>query len=287
VGATYYILVHGGTGTQGATGTTTLTLGDLGPCGGAIGCLPLGGCCVGGVCTLQTQPGCVSLGGSYLGDNSNCGDGVGPTYEYTSTPGLGIPDNQCTTVGFVSDSLNVSDSFVVGDVNVRVQITHTFLGDLRIRLTKDSTVVAVWERQCGGNDNMDVTFDDEGTTVVCATPTIGTYRPAGTGAGPLSLFDGINSSGTWTLQVCDAAGADVGTVNSWTLILREQDGSICGAPCPADWDGNNQVEVADIFAFLGDWFAGIPAATNFGGTPGVPAIFAYLAEWFAHGIGPC
>jgi subtilisin-like proprotein convertase family protein len=286
-GATYYILVHGGTGTQGATGTTTLTLGDLGSCSGAVGCLPLGGCCVGGVCTLQTQPGCAALNGSYLGDNINCGDGVGPTFEYTSTPGLGIPDNTCTTTGFVSDSLVVPDNFTVGDVNVRVQITHTFIGDLRIRLSKGSTTVAVWERQCAGNDNMDVTFDDEGTTVVCATPTVGTYRPAGTGAGPLSLFDGINSAGTWTIEICDGAGVDVGTLNSWTLSLREQDGSLCSASCPEDWDGNGQVEVIDIFAFLTDWFNGVPAAQNFGGTPGVPAIFAYLGAWFAHGIGPC
>ncbi|MBX3406440.1 MAG: proprotein convertase P-domain-containing protein [Phycisphaeraceae bacterium] len=287
-GATYYILVHGGTGTQGAFGTTTLTLGDLGSCSGAIGCLPLGGCCIGGVCSLQTQPGCAALNGSYFGDNTNCGDGVGPTYEYTSNNPLAIPDNTCTTTGFVSDSQVVSDSFVVGDANVRVQLTHTFIGDLRIHLTNGTVTVAVWERQCAGNDNMDVTFDDEGVTVVCATPTVGTYRPAGVGAGPLSLFDGQPSAGTWTLRVCDGAGADVGTVSSWTLILREQDGSLCGAPtCPADWDGNNTVEVNDIFAFLGDWFAGTPAATNFGGTPGVPAIFAYLTAWFAHGIGPC
>ncbi|MBX3403300.1 MAG: hypothetical protein KF699_07815 [Phycisphaeraceae bacterium] len=59
------------------------------------------------------------------------------------------------------------------------------------------------------------------------------------------------------------------------------------ASCPADWDGNTQVEVADIFAFLGSWFAGDPAAQNFGGTPGVPAIFAFLGAWFAHGVGPC
>ncbi len=60
-----------------------------------------------------------------------------------------------------------------------------------------------------------------------------------------------------------------------------------GNPCPADWDGNTNVEVADIFAFLSDWFNNDPDAYNFGGTPGVPAIFAYLGEWFAHGVGPC
>jgi hypothetical protein len=41
------------------------------------------------------------------------------------------------------------------------------------------------------------------------------------------------------------------------------------------------VQVADIFAFLGAWFQGVPAAVHFGGVPGVPAIFAFLNAWFA------
>ncbi|MBX3405009.1 MAG: SUMF1/EgtB/PvdO family nonheme iron enzyme [Phycisphaeraceae bacterium] len=51
--------------------------------------------------------------------------------------------------------------------------------------------------------------------------------------------------------------------------------------CPADYDCNGLRDVPDIFAFLADWFAGVPAAFNFGGTPGVPAIFAFLTAWFA------
>ncbi len=53
------------------------------------------------------------------------------------------------------------------------------------------------------------------------------------------------------------------------------------ASCAADFDGNGQREVADIFAFLSAWFDGDPAAYEFGGTPGVPAIFAFLSAWFA------
>jgi hypothetical protein len=51
--------------------------------------------------------------------------------------------------------------------------------------------------------------------------------------------------------------------------------------CRADFDRNGVREVTDIFAFLAAWFAGAPAAYEFGGTPGVPAIFAFLTEWFA------
>jgi hypothetical protein len=52
--------------------------------------------------------------------------------------------------------------------------------------------------------------------------------------------------------------------------------------CLADHDGNGVAEVADIFAFLADWFAGAPAGDALGdGGNGVPDIFAFLAAWFA------
>ncbi len=248
--------------------------------------IPTGGCCIASVCTVRPEAECIAAGGSYRGDNTNC-ESNGTSHDYSSTPFLAIPDNTCATTGFVSDSLNVPDNFVVGDVNVRVQITHTFIGDLRIRLLHGATTVAVWERACLANDNMDVTFDDEGVAAVCASPTVGTYTPTGTGAGSLSSFDGQSSSGTWTLEVCDGAGIDTGTLDSWTLTLREQ-GSVCGpAFCDADWCRDGSVGVPDIFCFLSDWFAFVPAARCYGGTCGVPAIFSFLSIWFATGQGPC
>ncbi len=57
--------------------------------------------------------------------------------------------------------------------------------------------------------------------------------------------------------------------------------------CDADWCHNGTVEVPDIFCFLSDWFAYVPAARCFGGACGVPAIFAFLATWFSTGMGPC
>ncbi len=60
-----------------------------------------------------------------------------------------------------------------------------------------------------------------------------------------------------------------------------------GTPCVADWNQDDVVGVPDLFAFLSDWFAEVPAAVGFGGDFGVPAIFAFLTAWFAHGVGPC
>ena len=55
----------------------------------------------------------------------------------------------------------------------------------------------------------------------------------------------------------------------------------------ADWCGDTNVGIDDIFCFLSDWFAMDYDARNYGGTEGVAAIFAFLGNWFAWGIGPC
>ncbi|MBX3407352.1 MAG: hypothetical protein KF869_11380 [Phycisphaeraceae bacterium] len=72
-----------------------------------------------------------------------------------------------------------------------------------------------------------------------------------------------------------------GQIEAYDAALVILPGGAPTPPCAADFDGNGQVQVADIFAFLSAWFANEPAAINFGGTPGVPAIFAFLAAWFA------
>jgi subtilisin-like proprotein convertase family protein len=284
LGETYYILV---TNDTSGTGQFELSVTDDGP----FGCQPTGGCCTAGVCSLNTEALCLAGGGSYLGDGTNC-DGNGPVTAYTSTPFLSIPDNQCVASGFVTDTIVVPDNVAIADINVRVQVTHTFIGDLRIRLTNGVTTVSLWERICGTNANMDVTFDDEGAVLVCGTePTVGTFVPSGTGAGSLSSFDGQMSAGNWTLEICDGAGADLGTLDFWELTIREQDPNTCpGGPafCDADWCQDGSKSVADIFCFLADWFALDPEARTYGGagTP-VQAIFAWLAVWFATPNGPC
>jgi hypothetical protein len=52
--------------------------------------------------------------------------------------------------------------------------------------------------------------------------------------------------------------------------------------CRADFDGENGVEVSDIFAFLSAWFA-LDSAADIDGdnTIAVPDIFAFLSLWFA------
>jgi subtilisin-like proprotein convertase family protein len=58
-------------------------------------------------------------------------------------------------------------------------------------------------------------FDDEAVTPISAgaAPFTGSFRPYE----PLSAFDGEHLSGTRTLKIVDNAGADTGSLNSWSL----------------------------------------------------------------------
>jgi hypothetical protein len=64
-------------------------------------------------------------------------------------------------------------------------------------------------------------FDDFSDTAIGsgAAPFTGTFRPAQ----PLGYFTGLSGSqvnGTWTLELHDNAGADTGTLNSWSLSFE-------------------------------------------------------------------
>ncbi len=103
------------------------------------------------------------------------------------------------------------------DLDVNLDITHTFDGDLDAALISPSGKrVQLFSRVGGSGDNfLGTTFDDEAATSVnaAAAPFTGRFRPAQ----PLSAFDGDDPNGVWQLQVTDHAGGDVGTLNSWSL----------------------------------------------------------------------
>jgi subtilisin-like proprotein convertase family protein len=166
-----------------------------------------------------------------------------------------IPDND--PAGAVS-TLNVSGSNCgsLADVNVTLQITHPFVGDLAIVLTNVPTgrSALLFAGSCGGDDNLNAVFDDQAATDVQCPPS-GTFKPAN----PLSVFNGINPDGAWTLQVMDLASGDVGTLDWWGLdltcgtaalnILKTGPGSSMGNveanPGPLTWYGSEGQSVYD------------------------------------------
>jgi subtilisin-like proprotein convertase family protein len=106
----------------------------------------------------------------------------------------------------------------VTDVNVSLNITHSYVSDLAVSVTRNGSgkSAQLFERSCDDNAyaNLTAMFDDEAPTAVQCPPN-GAYIPSS----PLNVLDGINATGTWTLSVTDNATLDTGTLNSWGITL--------------------------------------------------------------------
>ena len=111
-------------------------------------------------------------------------------------PNLAIPDRD--PAGVVS-RVFMSDAGQVKDIKIFVDIAHTYIGDLIVRLTGPQGVrVDLHNRDGGGADNLVQTFTLE------SVPS-------------LAAFLGTAIKGTWTLEVSDHAQYDTGHLRKWTL----------------------------------------------------------------------
>lgn len=162
---------------------------------------------------------------------NGCGSGpASATASFTTgqsicdTANVAIPDNNATGV---SRSLVINDSGVISDLDVAVQITHSWVGDLQLALRHEpsGTLVQLVDRPgvpasssgCSSND-IDAILDDAAASTAEAACAAG---PAIAGrlspTAPLSAFNGLPLAGTWTLQAADRAGADTGSLVRWCL----------------------------------------------------------------------
>ena len=177
----------------------------------------------------------------------------------------------------------------IADVNVDVNITHTWVGDLRIKLHHNGTDVVLWGvRTCQANDGLIATFDDAGSPVACAMPTTGSITPITTGGGNLSAFNGMDPAGIWTLTILDTfASLENGTFNNWSLTVEtvtvlpfSEDTNANSIPddCECntqrgDMNGDGIVNALDIQAFLDAYLVRYSACADMYGN-GPPLIAA-------------
>lgn len=128
--------------------------------------------------------------------------------EVGEAPGVMIPDN--TTAG-IERTLAVTGAGKVGELQVAVDITHTYIGDLQVSLVSPKGTVATLHARAGGaSDNL-----------------IATYASANVAA--LQAMIGETCAGAWKLRVADLDRADIGKLNRWSLRLVRQ----AAAPVPA------------------------------------------------------
>jgi subtilisin-like proprotein convertase family protein len=158
---------------------------------------------------------------SAIGDQANRSTSSQQLASICSAPNRPIPDK-----GTLIDTITVPDTGVLSDLDVYLDIQHTYVGDLTITLihTDNSGPASLIDRLgCGGSD-IDVTINDEGPdgNVISQcedAPAIHGNRVGGNPAGPvLSAFDGNEFVGEWVLTIKDNNRGDQGTLVKWCLI---------------------------------------------------------------------
>jgi subtilisin-like proprotein convertase family protein len=137
---------------------------------------------------------------------------------YTSSDSVPIPDYPGDTAESV---IHVRDAVTIQDINIFVDIHHTWMRDLRISLTVSNgpgEVVLLDLLPMDSVVNLSGWFDDEaGASILQAdTPLIGSWRPVET----LRVFQGRSAAGDWTLRVYDRFRLDSGYIAGWRINVN-------------------------------------------------------------------
>ncbi|MBA7691263.1 hypothetical protein ES703_99806 [subsurface metagenome] len=154
---------------------------------------------------------------------------AGQVYIYDGEFDLPIPANLDDTRGWMADAIiEIPDHYMVSDLDVRINITHTNVFDLQIFLQSPAgtrmclNMYNPFDEYFEGANYTQTIFDDEAETAIegAEPPFTGRFRPrAIDAANLLEIFDGENVNGLWRLQIYDAFYWDTGTLDSFDLII--------------------------------------------------------------------
>ncbi|MDX6271235.1 MAG: hypothetical protein QOD28_2458 [Acidobacteriota bacterium] len=209
-----------------------------GACGGTI------------VATLQLQDGATNLGTVTF--NITIGGTTATPNAFSNPAGITILDTP--RVGGIAPSSpypsTIAVAGLVGTVTkVTVTLTnfaHTFPNDTDMLLVGPGGQKLLLMSDVGGTaavTSRTFTLDDAAAGTIPGGIANGTYRPtnSGTGdtfpapapAGPytdpqlLSVFNGVNPNGVWSLYVADDVSGDAGSIGSWSLNITTQSPTCC------------------------------------------------------------
>ncbi|MCF6131547.1 S8 family serine peptidase [Flavobacterium wongokense] len=126
-----------------------------------------------------------------------------------------VPNSEATV------PVTVTGGYTIGDLNVSMDITHTWIGDITVTLQGPaaigSPIITLLDIPCGDFQNINCIMDDDGSALGCAgNPAVsGTVMPVD----PLSSLNTLPADGEWTLRVFDHNNEDGGTINSFSINL--------------------------------------------------------------------
>jgi extracellular elastinolytic metalloproteinase len=218
--------------------------------------------------TLALQDGATSLGAVTF--TLRVGGTVSATTTFANTAPLLVPGTGTGTGAGAPADLYPSTVAVSGVTGTVSKVTvsllgfnHTFPGDVDVLLVGPGGQNLILMSDAGGGTdavNANLTFDDAAETIG-ATVVSGTFSPTNIGTGDsfpapapqgtypdpqrLSVFNGLDPNGTWSLFVVDDAGSDVGNISGgWSLSVTTTDPVCCNTPCALSVPANITVDAA-------------------------------------------
>ncbi len=170
------------------------------------------------------------------GDGSPCDD-FGTYFEVPTGRWYQAADvpRDITGLHTTVSRLQIEESFTLADVDVLLDITHTYVGDLDIYLVAPNGTRIELATDVGGtgDDFSGTIFDQQAPTSIVdtAAPFTGRFRPEGS----LDVLAGIDAQGPWVLEITDDSPWDVGTLNRWALALHAGPPQVLSVgPLPGD-----------------------------------------------------
>jgi subtilisin-like proprotein convertase family protein len=117
--------------------------------------------------------------------------------------------------------LTITGGYTIGDIDVNVGITHSWIGDIAVTLegpaSIGSPVFTLLDIPCGNNQDISCTMDDNGAFPACSgIPAVsGNIKPLS----PLNALNTLPADGQWILKVFDFNNFDGGTIDSFSINL--------------------------------------------------------------------
>ena len=199
-----------------------------------------------GTYNLQIGPDVLDLSGFRMnqdGDSTN-GEAIQDVFNGNFVNSLNsITITNSRTVAIRDNNRSTSQITINQDINIKnltaaINITHTNRSDLIITIKSPwGQIVTLSNRRGGTGDHFSNTmFDDSATLSIASLSSTGngggSYRPES----PLSIFNGKNAKGIWTITVEDRATGNTGTLNSWKLNFLS-DTTVSSSSIVANSDG--------------------------------------------------
>ena len=139
---------------------------------------------------------------------------------------LNIPAEPGATKGWMTDALiEITDHYLIRDIDVRISSTHTSVFDLQLFLQSPAgtriclNMYNPLDEFFEGENYLQTIFDDEADISISLgeAPFTGRFKPKDPYL--LSIFDDEDVCGSWRLQIYDAFYYNTGTLDSFELII--------------------------------------------------------------------